>query len=548
MSVRTRFVLPIILSSLAVFAGCGGTTNSATPPPSGAFSNTNFNGTYTFSILGEDIGSGNGSGLTMAGSLTACGCNSGTISGGSVDLADNTGTAPGAAIGNNSIYNISKDGRGFAKLFITPSGGTAFEADVDFVLTSSSHGLITRFDGNGTGSGTIDSQPGAVSQTALANTPYVFSLSGSDLAGDPLVASGAFTLDSSGNIITSGTNAGVADTTLYSFNTLTATPYPNSTLSGFVQIGSGTTPGSATLATSFGSLSFDVYAIDSTHLKLIERDGLEILVGDIFTQPSASIPSGNLVFSVAGPDPGGSPFVAGGVLASDGTSLIPSGSEDLNDAGQVDFGTNPATPQTFSGSFTATGGGRFTVTLATFDGGTTFAAYPSSVGLLLQEIDSGAGSGATTGVALTQTTGASIAASQGYGMNLTGVDIFNGPEIDEVAEFKTTSTGLTGLLDENDFTFTLGTFNFNGTYVAGSSGAGSATFNAGLAGMFYYAADNSTALFISTDSSVVGLGALEAQTTPTQSAFDRPRAVPMFRFTPPLHSASHSSKARFVRK
>jgi len=539
---RNRLVLSIILSSLTVLGGCGGSTNSPTAPPSGAFSNANFNGTYTFSILGEDLGLGNGSPLTMAGSLTACGCAGGTISGGSVDLVDNTGTAPAAAIGSNSTYSISKDGRGFAKLFITPTGGAAFEADVDFILTSSSHGLITRFDGNGTGSGTIDLQ-NLVGQAGLANLPFAFSLSGSDLAGDPVVETGAFTLDSSGKIST-----GVADTTLYSFNTFTATPFPDSALSGVVQVGTGTTPGSATLATSFGALAFDVYEVDSTHLKLIERDGLEILVGDIFSQPSASIPSGNLVFSMAGPDPGGSPFVAGGVMASDGTSLISSGSEDLNDAGQVDFGTNPATPQTFSGSFTATGGGRFTVTLATFDGGTTFAAYPSSVGLLLQEIDSGAGSGATTGVALTQTTGASITASQGYGMNLTGVDIFNGPEIDEIAEFKTTSTGLSGLLDENDFTITLGTFNFSGTYVAGSSGAGSATLNTGLAGMFYYAVDNSTSLFISTDSSVVGLGSLEAQTTPAESALEQPRPLPMLRSIPRPHSASQHSKARFVRK
>jgi hypothetical protein len=549
MWLRNRLVvLPVILFSLAVLAGCGGSgTSHSTPPPSGAFSNTNFNGTYTFSILGEDLGLGNGSTLAMAGSLTACGCAGGTISGGTVDLVDNTGTAPAAAIGSNSTYSISTDGRGLAKLFITPTGGTAFEADVDFVLTSSSHGVITRFDGNGTGSGTIDLQ-NLVGQAGLANNPFVFSLAGNDLAGDPLVATGAFTLDSSGNIITSGTNAGVADTTLYSFNTLTATPYPNSALSGVVQVGSGTSPGSATLATSFGTLTFDVYEVDSTHLKLIERDGLEILVGDVFTQPSASVPSGNLVFTMAGPDPGGSPFVAGGVMASDGTSTIPSGSEDLNDAGQVDFGTNPATPQTFSGSFIATGGGRFTVTLATFGGGTTFAAYPSSVGLLLQEIDSGAGSGATTGVALTQTTGASIAASQGYGMNVTGVDIINGPEVDEVAEFKTTSTGLTGLLDENDFTITLSTLNLSGAYAAGSSGAGSATFNAGLAGLFYYAADNSTALFISTDSGVVGLGSLEAQTTPAQSALEQPRALAMLRSIPRPHSASQHSKARFIRK
>jgi hypothetical protein len=544
MSLRNRIVLPVILFALAVLAGCGGSSSSnPVPPPSGAYSNTNFNGTYTFSVLGEDVGTGSGSPFAMSGSLTACGCSAGTISAGTVDLIDDTGIASAAAIGSNSVYSISQDGRGFGKLFITPTGGTAFEVDVDFVLTSSSHGLITRFDGNGTGSGTIDLQSAAVAQSSLASTPYVVSLAGTDLAGDPLISSGAFTLDSTGAITT-----GVADTTLYSFAILQATPYANSALSGSVLVGSGTTPGTATLGTSFGTLSFDVYTIDATHLKLVENDGFEILVGDVFTQPSATIPAGNLVFSMAGPDLGGTPFVAGGIMASDGASAITSGSEDLNDGGQIDFGTNPAVPQTFSGSFTATGGGRFQVTLATFDGGTSFAAYPSSNGILLQEIDAGAGSGATSGVALLQSSGAAIAASQGYGMDLSGVDVFNGPEVDEIAEFNATTTALTGFVDENDLTISLGTGNLTGAYTPLSNGTGSATFNTGLAGMFYYAADNSTALFISTDSSVVGLGSIEAQSAPTQSALEKSSTLPMLRLMSHLHSTSARGAKRFVRK
>jgi hypothetical protein len=542
MSFRNRLVLPMILSALAVLAACGGSSSSTpVPPPSGAYSNTNFNGTYTFSVLGEDIGTGNGSPFAMSGSLTACGCAAGTISAGTIDIIDNTGTAAAAAIGSNSVYSVTQDGRGFAQLFITPTGGTVFEADVDFVLTSGSHGLITRFDGTGTGSGTIDLQ-GSVSQSGLANTPYVFSLSGTDLVGNPLISSGAFTLDGAGTITT-----GVADTTLYVVSSLSATPYANSTLSGSMLVGSGTAPGTASFTTSFGPLAFDVYAIDATHLKLIESDGIKILVGDVFTQPSATIPAGNLVFNVAGPDPSAIPFVAGGIMASDGVSAITTGSEDLNDGGQVDFNTNPAVPQTFSGSFVATGGGRFQVTLATFDGGTSFAAYPSSNGILLQEIDAGGVSGATSGVALLQASGAAIAASQGYGMDLTGVDVINGPEVDEIAEFNATSSALTGFVDENDLTVALGTSNLTGSYVPLSNGTGSATFNAGLAGMFYYSADTSTSLFISTDSSIVGLGSIEAQSAPAQSAMEHSRAVPMLRLLSHLHSTSVRGAKHFVR-
>lgn len=545
MSLRNRLVLSVILSSLGVLSGCGGSsTNSATPPPSGAFGNTNFNGTYTFSVLGANINGG----FAMAGSLTACGCAAGTISGGTVDLVDPLGAAPASAIGSASSYSISSDGRGFARLSISPQVGTPFEVDLDFVLTSSSHGMIIRYDGNGTGSGTIDLQSSAVSQGSLANTPYAFSLAGYDLAGDPLSQMGAFTLDSSGNISTSGSNAGVADTTLYNFSTFIATPFPNSALSGAVQVGSGTAPGTATLATSFGTLTFDVYAIDDTHLKLIESDGFEILVGDVFTQPSASIPQGNLVFVVGGPDPGANPFAAAGIVTSDGSSLLTNGSEDLNDNGVVDFGNNPLTPQSFSGSFAATGGGRFLVTLSTFAGGTSFAAYPSGNGLLLLEIDSGAGAGITSGVALAQSSGAALASSQGYGMNMSGVDLFNGfIELDEIAEFKTTTSSSTGLIDENDGG-SLSTGNLSGGYTAGTGGLGSATFNTAPAGVFYYAADGSNVLVLSTDSGFVGLGSFEVQTAPTQSAMEGTRALAVLRSIPRPPAASARKKIGFVRK
>jgi hypothetical protein len=287
--------------------------------------------------------------------------------------------------------------------------------------------------------------------------------------------------------------------------------------------------------------------VDSSHLKLIENDGIEILVGDAFTQTSDTIPAGNLVFSMVGPDPGGNPFAAAGVMVSDGTSLITSGAEDLNDNGNVDFGST--TPQAFTGGFVATGGGRFAVTLSTFAGGTNFAAYPSSGGLLLLEIDGGAGSGVTGGVALAQTTGASIAASQGYGMNLTGVDLFNGVELDQIAEFKTTSTTMTGLIDSNDGGG-LNTGNLNGSYTAGSDGLGSATFgnNNTPAGIFFYSVDNSTALVLSTDSTAVEIGLFETQTTPTQSALEGPRALPMRGAGLRPHAAGARGKVGFVRK
>ena len=118
-----------------------------------------------------------------------------------------------------------------------------------------------------------------------------------------------------------------------------------------------------------------------------------------------------------------------------------------------------------------------------------------------------------------QTSGAALAASQGYGMNFTGTDLSSGgSEVDEIAQFNTTSTGMTGLLDENDFPVTSpGTSNLKGTYSPGSNGTGAAGFNTGLAGMFYYAADSSTILFISADSGEVGVGDMGNQTAPASA-------------------------------
>ncbi len=62
----------------------------------------------------------------------------------------------------------------------------------------------------------------------------------------------------------------------------------------------------------------------------------------------------------------------------------------------------------------------------------TFAAYPSSGGTQLLEID---GLGITGGVAYPQSN-TSFASGQGYGLNLTGS---NGSEVDDIAEFTNTN-------------------------------------------------------------------------------------------------------------
>jgi len=532
MSLRNRLVLPVVLSTLALLVGCGSSTNNPVAPPSGAFTNTDFSGTYTFSVSGADD---NGA-FMMAGSLTACGCTAGTISGGTVDYDDPSVIAPASTVGSGT-YNVTADGRGTAIISVTVAG-TATQVELAFVLTSSSHGLIIRYDGAGTGSGTIDLQPSVIAESAIVNTPYAFSLSG-NFDGASFATAGAFTLNSLGEV-----SAGVEDFNDNGVpNNVSSSPY--TITSGSVSVGSGTTPGVATLTSGFGTITFDVYTVDATHLKLIESDGIAFLVGDVFTQTSATIPQGNLVFAMAGLDTSGNEFAVGGLMASDGSSQLTGGSEDINDDGIVDNSTVPAVPFNFSGNFSTLGSGRFLINLTGFAGGTSFAAYPSSGGILMLEVDTGLNVGAgnigvTSGMALAQASGATVSASQGYGLNNSGEDVNNGVELDEIAQFTTTSTGVSGLLDENDFGIGQAVNNVGGTYTVNSNGTGSATIGKGLPEIFFYAADSSTVLFISADpnGSQASLGVFEAQTAPGGAASAaRPRVLPMFRTMPHSRSA-----------
>src|SRR5437660_4535981 len=105
----------LLLSSLAVLAGCsgGGSRNNPIPPPSGGFSPADLNGTYVFSTAGNDV---NGNFLVIAGSFSANG-NRG-ITGGtlSVSGADVGGAVSNTPVGGNSSYIVTTDGRGQALL------------------------------------------------------------------------------------------------------------------------------------------------------------------------------------------------------------------------------------------------------------------------------------------------------------------------------------------------------------------------------------------------------------------------------------------------
>jgi hypothetical protein len=492
MSLRNRFALPIIFSSLAILAACGGggISHIIPPPPSGNFTNSNLNGTYVFSVVGSDV---NGSPLQLTGTIAADG--NGNLTAGAFDVNNPNGLGVvNLSVGSGSTYNVTADGRGTATVN-TSSGNFGFA----FVLASSEHGLIIEFDPSGTGSGTLDLQT-AVTQTALAQS-YAVSLSGADAALNPMASLAGFTLDGAGTISNGAQDINDSATVL-----------PQLTLSGTVLAGAPGAPGTAQFVTptSLGTLTFDVYAIDANHLKFIETDSVAFFAGDAFPQQT-SIPAGTNVFTMSGVDfIAGSPFVAGGFIVTDGRGSVSSTSlEDLNDGGVVTTGLG------FAGFYTGLVNGRSTMTLTGFNNAslsstTTFAVYPSAGGLQILEIDA---NGITGGVAMQQSS-TTLASGQPYGLNLTGANT-NGEE-DDIAQFTNTNGSFSGLVDFNDQGSLSAGQAFTGNYTADSTNTGRGQISSNAFNLISYVVNNSTSVFIEQDGQV-GLGAFQSQDASAKS-------------------------------
>jgi hypothetical protein len=521
MSLRSRLALPVILSSLAVLAGCGSGSSSfinPIPPPSGGFSNSNLNGTYVFSVAGTDV---QGAPYAIVGSFTANGSGGngqGGITGGTIDLNDPALSAPvaNAAI-NSSSYSIGVDGRGKATLNTSSPFGTIV---LDFVLQDSAHGLVIEFDGNASGSGTLDVQTAGTSPVGT----FAFTLFGTDLssgvAADPFASVGNFTVGAGGAI------SGLEDFNDNSF------PYTSQPLGGQVVVGPATAPATTLITPQFGTLIYDVYAINATHLKFIEMDTFGTLSGDAFSQSSTTLPTGNLAFTLSGSYPSTTaPAAVGGFMVTDGSGNITNASTmDAN------LGTTVSNaPVIFTGTYAAGGTGRYTLDLASFSAGSQYAAYPSSGGLLLLEIDP---SGIMSGAASAPQTSTTFNGSAGYGLNFSGVNLTAGAEVDDIAEFVSGSSGatVTGIVDENfapnggpvfglplNGNYTAPDTNGRGQIAANAGNSSNSTLNGGF-GITFYTVDGTSFPFIETDPNgqvAAGVFLIQDATASTSAASTR---------------------------
>jgi len=369
---------------------------------------------------------------------------------------------------------------------------------------------------------------GSASQSSL--TSLAFSLSGVDytLSTSSLAslgAVGAVTLNSSGTV-TSGTE---------DFNDDTSSPQTSLTglpiSAGSVSLTSST-GGTASLTTSasFGTQTFDVWVIDSTHLKLIETDNSGFaLAGDAFTEQTG-FTAGTLVFTLGGADASQIPVVTGGFATTDANGNLSGGTEDFDD-----FNTTNVLPGTVTFVATSTTSvnapGRYQITTNGFSNGVNtnlaFAAYPSSGGILLLEDDN---AGSLQGTAYAQTA-TSFAASAGYGLNLSGSNP-NG-EVDDIAQFNAGNPGtststvanLTGVLDENNLGILSPDAQFSGLYVPDSPATGRGSIavptistQLGALDLEYYVASDSTIVFIEADGVQVATGIIELQSSSSSAA------------------------------
>lgn len=480
---RLLLVSTVAFLLIVALAGCGGSSFHSGPPPVGGFSNSNFTGTYSFTIVGSNTGGF----FTIAGSVTANG--SGAITSGTVDINSPGTIGVVTNLSATGSYSVRADGRGTATL--TTSAGTF---NFDFVILTAQRALVVRFDGNASASGSLDLQNASAANLPTLAGSFVFNLEGVDgLAQNTEASAGIFTVDTSGDI-----TAGVQDTNRNGvLSTNAAINIAGLAMSAPVN-GRGTL---AITTTADGTRNFVYYVISANQIRLIETDSAPILTGDAFRQTSTAV-SGSFAFTLSGQGSIG-PLAAGGIINTDGAGNVLSTSvEDVNNGGSISQNVG------LSGTYAIAGTGRGTMTL---NGTLHFAVYPSVGGIQVLEIDT---TTIANGTAFQQSGTFSNSTINGrYGANITGL-LAPSTEFDSVAQFTASGTGtFSGNLDLNDGGLLSTGLALNGTYNLAANGrsTGRLVSSFGTENVIYYAVNGTRILFIEVDTNTVAVGDIEQQ-------------------------------------
>lgn len=392
------------------------------------YSDASLQGPFAFSYTGDDASGF----ITVAGSFTTDG--QGNILGGIEDIVSFGGlVATRVSIfsgsgGSGSNYVVGPDGRTSA-VIVTSRGTQKWQ----FVLTSTQHALLTRFDTGTTGSGTIDQQNSDVltSSNSIISGAYVFSAAGGDAQFNPEGIAGRFTANGAGGIPESASIVDQNDDgTVKTFDTTLNGAY------SFDSMSAGSGRGTLNLSsTNTGPLQFAFYVTGAnaqgiaTQMHIVEIDQAGYLAGDVYLAPSgssftvASLVASNYVFTT-GVNSNSPAYAAGGVFTSDGNGNISGGVLDTNSAGTATANTmvnacaytvDPTTGRIDLKLLTTAGA------CSSGPGTPEFAVYQTAEGTaLMLELDSAA---VATGVAyLQQPSPAALAGD--FGLALIGRGVF----------------------------------------------------------------------------------------------------------------------------
>ncbi len=382
-------------------------------------------GTYVFGVASDAV-----TGFSAeAGVITFDGV--GNISGGTLDQS---GTGAGPITITGGTYQVGTDGRGSA-LLETSQGGIAWQ----FAVATHSKTFLARLTANGvTAMGTMElQQPSA---TTAIKGGYALNLVGvtTTSPASPFMMAGSLTTDGTATVtrafLDAATNSGVSS---------------NLTGTGTYTAPSNNGRGTISFSTTLGTQTFTYYQVDSTHLQLVETDGVQLAGGELYQQAAGPFSSSSfnekLAFTLSG-FKSGAVYAIGGLFTLNGSSGITN--RLIDGVSQTVFDTN--------GSYlvTDTVSGRTTATW-TIAGGVTsqFVLYPrSDGGFVMLETD---GSNIAEGLALRQTlTSPSVFSLAGnLALGMTGCEASaTTPEVLTGNLMITHQGALSGILDTADST------------------------------------------------------------------------------------------------
>jgi hypothetical protein len=438
-AVRNTVFMAVAAAGLLTLTACGGGGGTVVtpPPPQGNFTNANLINNYAFIYQGSDF---NGNPLAVSGQFIADGA--GHITSGLIDIEDLSNNLPLVAVQilSTSTYSVSPDGQ----TTVTLNLEGAITINLQLTLASSAHGLITQFDVNGSGSGTIDRQDPTKLSTALIGN-FAFNVSGVDLfleettVGGNVLVNGASLIPSTQSVWDIVEKGGVVD---IDDKGVSGALIPDILNPGHGQI-SISSP-----AINNVPLIFTYYVVDATHLKIIEIDGNFFTAGEAFAAPGVStqLANASYAYTASGESKKFTPQAQGGVFVSNGSGGITGGVQDLNQNASSHL------KQTLQASTATADANLARIDLILNANGTNFeyAAYPTLNGtVLLSEID--AKQAVASGTAFRQ---AAVNPVQGsFAINLSGLAVQQNADLaqDVVGQVTIASGGATtGTLQINN--------------------------------------------------------------------------------------------------